>query len=153
MTETKPVVVYTDERRLALKRDNHTCQYCETVLRPERATADHVIPLSRDGPSHLHNLKCACSECNHGKGARTLPEWRDKVEAQLVSTRDAPRPRVRPAETLLTILKNIDTILVNEPQLAGIQPCRQPAHQVSSALTKVLPSPWTRGDQTPSPAA
>lgn len=62
------------------ERDHWCCAYCgrsvsktppcEALL----ATVDHVVPVSRGGPSSWLNLVSACKECNNRKGARTPEE-------------------------------------------------------------------------------
>src|SRR5699024_8722483 len=60
------------------ERDHWCCAYCgrsvsktppcEALL----ATVDHVVPVSRGGPSSWLNLVSACNECNNRKGPRAL---------------------------------------------------------------------------------
>jgi CRISPR/Cas system Type II protein with McrA/HNH and RuvC-like nuclease domain len=51
-------------------RDNGHCWYCElpvprrTHEQKLRATRDHVIPLSKNGPTSLENLRLAHQYCN-----------------------------------------------------------------------------------------
>jgi len=65
---------WADLRAAVYARDKFTCQYCGA--RDQRLECDHVIPLSRGGPSDLGNLVTACKPCNRSKGAKTLQEWR-----------------------------------------------------------------------------
>jgi len=61
-------------------RDHWSCAYCgrsvsktppcEALL----ATVDHVVPVSRGGPSSWLNLVSACKECNNRKADRTPDE-------------------------------------------------------------------------------
>src|SRR5690625_124620 len=61
-------------------RDHWSCAYCgrsvsktppcEALL----ATVDHVVPVSRGGPSSWLNLVSACKECNNRKADRTPEE-------------------------------------------------------------------------------
>ena len=39
-----------------------------------RATADHVVPISRGGRTELSNLVTSCWSCNYGKSSYTLEE-------------------------------------------------------------------------------
>ena len=39
-----------------------------------RATADHVVPLSKGGKTELSNLVACCWACNYGKAEKTLNE-------------------------------------------------------------------------------
>ena len=62
------------------ERDHWSCAYCgrsvsktppcEALL----ATVDHVVPVSRGGPSSWLNLVSACKECNNRKADRTPAE-------------------------------------------------------------------------------
>jgi len=56
-------------RKNVLRRDNHRCQYCQTVA-PD-LTVDHVIPRAAGGQDSWENLVAACRKCNHKKGNRT----------------------------------------------------------------------------------
>ncbi len=55
-------------------RDNWTCHYCgktvkESVLNvPDKATVDHIIPVSKGGGNRVDNLVTACVQCNSRKG-------------------------------------------------------------------------------------
>lgn len=69
--------------RLAFEaHDEPECEYCGRLVllgvdqtHPARATADHVVPLSRGGDDTLDNLALCCAACNHSKGSLTLDEW------------------------------------------------------------------------------
>ncbi len=60
-------------RALILKRDAHTCQYCE--YSGPNLTIDHVVPKSRGGQDTWQNLVTSCLECNNCKDNRTPEEW------------------------------------------------------------------------------
>ena len=60
-------------RALILKRDGHTCQYCE--YSGPNLTIDHVVPKSRGGQDTWQNLVTSCLECNNCKDNRTPEEW------------------------------------------------------------------------------
>lgn len=60
-------------RALVLKRDSHTCQYCE--YSGPNLTLDHVIPKSRGGGDTWQNLVTSCLDCNNCKDNRTPEEW------------------------------------------------------------------------------
>lgn len=55
-------------RREILRRDKHTCQYCNST---KKLTLDHVIPRSKGGPHTWDNVVTACEKCNSHKGDRT----------------------------------------------------------------------------------
>lgn len=59
--------LFRDYRKIALKRDHHTCLWCG---RPA-TTVDHIIPSSKGGSDLPHNLLASCSECNTKRGNRT----------------------------------------------------------------------------------
>lgn len=66
--------------RAVHERDHWSCAYCgrsvsktppcEALL----ATVDHILPISRGGPSSWTNLVSACKECNNRKADRTPEE-------------------------------------------------------------------------------
>lgn len=58
-------------RKNILRRDNHRCQYCGSVV---NLTVDHIIPKSRGGEEIWENLITACVKCNNKKGNRTPEE-------------------------------------------------------------------------------
>ncbi len=60
-------------RTLILKRDGHTCQYCEYT--GSKLTLDHIIPKSKGGQFTWQNLVTSCLECNNCKDDRTPEEW------------------------------------------------------------------------------
>ncbi len=51
------------------RRDGYKCQYCGST---KHLTIDHVIPKSKGGGDHWHNLVVACSTCNTKKGDKYL---------------------------------------------------------------------------------
>ena len=58
-------------RQNVFKRDNHKCQYCNSV---KDLTLDHVQPKSRGGKTTWDNLVTACRPCNGKKGDFTPDE-------------------------------------------------------------------------------
>lgn len=60
-------------RTLILKRDNHTCQYCD--YKGAKLTIDHILPKSRGGQDTWQNLVTSCYDCNNCKDNRTPEEW------------------------------------------------------------------------------
>lgn len=54
-------------------RDDFTCQYCG--VRGGKLECDHVVPVSKGGPSVLDNLATACFSCNRSKRSKTIAEW------------------------------------------------------------------------------
>lgn len=65
-------------RVLILKRDSHTCQYCE--YKGPNLTIDHILPKSRGGQDTWQNLVTSCLDCNNCKDNRTPEEWADELK-------------------------------------------------------------------------
>jgi 5-methylcytosine-specific restriction endonuclease McrA len=55
-------------------RDGNRCQYCGRRFSTSELSLDHVVPLSRGGPSTWENVVCACLPCNVRKGNKLLEE-------------------------------------------------------------------------------
>ena len=64
-------------RRNILKRDSHTCQYCNIKSVP--MTIDHVIPKNNGGIDSWENLVAACVPCNTRKGKHLLSRTKMKL--------------------------------------------------------------------------
>lgn len=52
-------------------RDKGKCAYCGAMLSLEKATVDHILPMSKGGRTRWENVTIACSECNFKKNDRT----------------------------------------------------------------------------------
>lgn len=71
--------------RALRKRDGDKCCYCDVGLDftrakrgqmpPNRATLEHILPISRGGGHTFANTALACHRCNTSKNHRTLEEW------------------------------------------------------------------------------
>lgn len=62
------------------------CRYCGVELRePKQISIDHLIPLSRGGTDHTHNLKAMHTSCNKAKGSLTESEFELLIE--IIKTR------------------------------------------------------------------
>jgi len=48
------------------EKQGRRCIYC--LKKPDRATWDHIVPLSEGGEDNYENLCIACHKCNHQKG-------------------------------------------------------------------------------------
>lgn len=70
----KPGVVSRRKREAVYQRDRYRCRYCGARTRQENRSLDHVVPQSRGGTNHMHNLVCACRACNQRKDNRTPSE-------------------------------------------------------------------------------
>ena len=56
------------------ERDGGVCQYTGRKLRPHEGNIDHVVPLSRGGPTSWENCVTACFRCNARKANRSTRE-------------------------------------------------------------------------------
>lgn len=77
------------------ERDGGTCQYTGRKLRPHEGNIDHIIPVSRGGPSNWENCVLADRKINSRKGNK-LPE-----EAGLKLLRRPVAPREIPVTQLI----------------------------------------------------
>lgn len=59
-----------------VRRDNHICQSCYQYVRDDEIEFDHVIPVSKGGPTTVDNLQLLCRECNRKK-SNSLNEFLD----------------------------------------------------------------------------
>ena len=50
-----------------VRRDNHICQACNQYVRDDEIEFDHIIPVSKGGPTTVDNLKILCRSCNRKK--------------------------------------------------------------------------------------
>jgi 5-methylcytosine-specific restriction endonuclease McrA len=66
----------SSKRNRILARDRYKCQYCGVKGNDFTLTMDHLLPVSRGGPTSPENLVAACKPCNDRKGARTPEEAR-----------------------------------------------------------------------------
>lgn len=59
------------------ERDNWICYICGVKVerakyyKPNRATVDHVMPLSKGGSHTYDNARCCCNRCNCSKHNKT----------------------------------------------------------------------------------
>lgn len=89
-------------------RDNYTCRYCGVADYPrDWLVLEHVMPVSRGGPTDEDNLVTACRSCNHKKGNKTPDEagmpLRDPSPVQRDETRDASRDTALRHETAVAV--------------------------------------------------
>ncbi len=60
--------------RTLFQRDRQLCLYCGQRFPAHLLTRDHVMPVSRGGPSAWENCVTACRGCNQRKDDRTPEE-------------------------------------------------------------------------------
>lgn len=50
-----------------VRRDNSICQLCAKIVLDNEIEIDHIIPISKGGPTHESNLRVLCRKCNRNK--------------------------------------------------------------------------------------
>ena len=89
------------EKRLAIYiRDNFCCAHCQRDLRDiqpgekVRIELDHIIPVSKGGSNHAHNLVTSCSTCNLARSDKDLevvhPLYSNQIRIINQAKRDLP---------------------------------------------------------------
>lgn len=58
------------------------CAYCETPLPRTKATADHRIPLDKNGATSRENIVMACLGCNQAKSSMSAGQFRNMLNAK-----------------------------------------------------------------------
>lgn len=58
-------------RKVLVKRDKSSCQYCSKKLSASNVTIDHVLPRAQGGTTSYTNCVVACQICNNFKADRT----------------------------------------------------------------------------------
>jgi hypothetical protein len=60
-----------------LQRDGFRCRYCGRSSQGDgvRLEVDHLVPVSRGGPTTPDNLVTACFHCNRSKHARAIIDY------------------------------------------------------------------------------
>lgn len=56
-------------RKMFLSIYGKECRYCSKILNYRNIACDHIIPLTKHGPSTYNNLQLICKTCNVRKGA------------------------------------------------------------------------------------
>jgi hypothetical protein len=51
-----------------VRRDGQICQICKKNVLDKELHFDHIIPVSKGGPTSVENLRVLCEDCNRGKG-------------------------------------------------------------------------------------
>ena len=65
---------------MILERDGHDCLWCRTPLNIDTATADHLMPRIKGGPSWIANELAACRKCNKQRGHMLPLDWLEQCE-------------------------------------------------------------------------
>ncbi|MEW8053220.1 MAG: HNH endonuclease signature motif containing protein [Candidatus Thiodiazotropha sp.] len=50
-----------------VRRDGHICQKFRVNVPDDEIEFDHIIPISKGGPSSVENLRVLCRTCNRKK--------------------------------------------------------------------------------------
>ena len=50
-----------------VRRDNQICQICFENVRDDELEFDHIIPVSKGGPTTVENIRLLCRTCNRKK--------------------------------------------------------------------------------------
>ncbi len=50
-----------------VRRDSQLCQVCYKYVRDDELEFDHIIPVSKGGPTSVDNIRVLCRECNKKK--------------------------------------------------------------------------------------
>lgn len=95
-------------KRALRKRLGDECHYCGVTMiftpmqgtdfQPDRASIEHLLPVSRGGAHDWDNVVLACWQCNLSKNARTVEEWAAQGGADAPGQRTAPHLDPAPAE-------------------------------------------------------
>jgi hypothetical protein len=56
-----------------VRRDSQLCQKCFKYVRDDELEFDHIIPVSKGGPTSVDNIRILCRDCNKRK-SNTLDE-------------------------------------------------------------------------------
>lgn len=74
-------------RKLLKKRGAVTCWYCNVPVsrslpdhHPQRATLDHIRPLSQGGTWRIDNIRIACFPCNSRRGAMPTSTYLESLK-------------------------------------------------------------------------
>jgi len=70
------------------------CFYCGEFA--EVTHVDHMLPLSRGGTDHWHNLQQSCQKCNLSKGTKTAEEFQAAKSVARINAPCGPHKRSTP---------------------------------------------------------
>jgi len=57
-----------------VRRDSQLCQVYFIYVRDDELEFDHIIPVSKGGPTSADNIRVLCRDCNRSK-SNTLDEF------------------------------------------------------------------------------
>tara|TARA_Y100001963_G_C6710382_1_gene413977 strand:+ start:545 stop:982 length:438 start_codon:yes stop_codon:yes gene_type:complete len=69
-----------DLKVLFLTHYGKECKYCDKILKLNTIACDHIVPISKDGPSVINNLQLICRTCNTRKGPLDEKDFLDIVK-------------------------------------------------------------------------
>lgn len=88
-----------DMRAAVFDRDNHQCQECGSE---DHLHCDHIIPVSKGGPTEESNLQVLCRVCNSRKRDR-IRKSDERKSAELIGrSTDNPRTTITPLSEEIT---------------------------------------------------
>lgn len=64
-------------RYKVLKNSNFRCELCGATNKDRPLDVDHIIPVTKNGPTEESNLQVLCSKCNRSKGNKDDTDFRD----------------------------------------------------------------------------
>jgi 5-methylcytosine-specific restriction endonuclease McrA len=70
-----------EERKQLHSKYDQKCAYCGHKLNYNEMTADHIIPLHKNGTDDIENMNPACRSCNHYKSTYTTEQFREQIKA------------------------------------------------------------------------
>ena len=71
-----------DIRVKLFESQNGCCVGCSCAI-DDSAHLDHIVPISRGGINTDDNVQLLCPTCNLSKGAKTMEEWRERIQANV----------------------------------------------------------------------
>lgn len=75
MPVAKPDTIKAGELMAMIKAQGYRCLYSGRDLTPERASVDHITPVSRGGTSGAMNLAIVDMDVNTAKASMTIAEF------------------------------------------------------------------------------
>lgn len=80
MTETERArysgrAIPRDVMLKVVRRDDYLCQICHHHVPDDQIELDHIIPISRGGPTTVENLRLLCRTCNRKKSDSIPGLW------------------------------------------------------------------------------